>query len=123
MPEKRITNCFLSHIYIITFFVLFQIFAYRPKINDSISGKKNVFQPRRKVANSFWVFRTPRGTGGEFYPRIQLFFLLVQVPCSFYWTKVELAVLLNMNCFIILFLSFESYGTPFLRDQVRWLLL
>ena len=46
---------------IITLFALFHIFAYRLKIHDPLSGLKNVFPPKREVANFFWVLRTPSG--------------------------------------------------------------
>ena len=45
--------------------------------------KKNVFPPKRKMVKSFWVFRTLSSLA---LSKNWIVILLVQVPCSFYWT-------------------------------------
>ena len=48
---------------------------------------KNVFPPLGKMGNFFWVFRTPSGL---VLSENSIVISVVQVPCSFYWTKYSL---------------------------------
>ena len=58
--------------------------------------KTKVFPPKRKVANFFWMFRT---FSGLVLSKNSIVISLVQVPCSFYWTilAVALATLLKRD--------------------------
>ena len=58
--------------------------------------KTKAFPPKRKVANFFWMFRT---FSGLVLSKNSIVISLVQVPCSFYWTilAVALATLLKRD--------------------------
>ena len=74
VPEKKTTNYFLSCICVITLFELFEIFTYRLKIYEAVSGQqKTYFHLREKW---YIFFGCSEHLVVWFYPRIQLLFCL-----------------------------------------------